>query len=693
MATHREGNPQEMLDNPGGIAKYSTFPLGKKHATTEIFGIITPFEFRDVITGDEHQIGSEETVDTYTLTAPLMSVVWKTREWYMVPRMAILPNAWDKIYTQPVIGDDIDATVAGTSVDQNTWTTFLKEVVKLITTNLTTLKSTTAETGGTAKTIIETFEALLKGMIVNEYIFSYGSLLNRAGIKMAALWSSESGKTKNFDQAFDLFIQSISYGFRVTWDDETPYSVRTGLTADLLTNELSIREFLTKARDNLNFTVTGIWLFDVAGGIIGKTDTLTNDTATAVNAEKGEWVTALDKNAYPYYGIEYGKPVDIARLWAYQLICAETYSDDQIDYIYNSDIYRQYIGDLVKDMIYTAEDHLEDFGYTLNGIWTAYDWLSAAGFAYAASNMSNGYDIPYDYMTALFNLNRSLKYKDYYTGARTTPILPGQNTVAVNDGKFEILDVANASQAAKFKFAVKRIGRKISEYVKGLLGINMAIDYHYPLWIGSTKTILHAIETDNTGAAMYDKDIPKAVTSNLVGKSGNYRFVGTFDRYGIIVGVSFYDVERMYYRGVDRNTMKVDRFDHFNQYMQFAGDQPLYSEEYDAALTVSAGTYFGYKPAYEELKEPINTADAGFVTALPGYAFLNDMEKNGGNAPGARANEHVSPDFIRSKPTELDRFYKSLSGYSLSNYFHFIIIYSQGDDAKRPIVYNPGLAL
>lgn len=699
MATRRQGKAQENLGNPGGTASYSTFDLSKKHATTETFGLITPFEFRNIITADEHEIGSGDRVETYTLAAPLMTQVWKTKDWYTVPRMAILPNSWDKIYTQPTIGDDIDATIAGTSVDADHWTAFIDGVMKCLRLEVTgTLANLSVNSGDTAQAFIECFERLIKFMIGNEYIFSYGSLLNRSGCKMAALWSCNSGAYKNFDQVFEAFIVELKYGFRVTWDNGTTiYTVRNGGSAKKLSNELSIREFLTKARDDLNFEITH-WLITV-GSVTGfsKTQTISDAANLSdINNTIAKLRTTLTDNAYSSI-IVYSKPVDLARLWAYQLVCAEMYTDDQVDYVYNADIYRQYIGDIVQDLITDHGDGLDDFNYTINGIKTMYDWLSAAGFGYAVAKMSdNSWTVmPYDYMCALFNLNRSLKFKDYFVGAKTTPIAPGQGdtTVVVSNNQFDIVNVANQSQAAKFKFAVKRIGRKINEYVKGLLGIEQAVDYHYPLWIGSTMEILRASETENTGAAQYDAGVPNAKTSNLSARGTEYHFVGKFDRDSIVIGVTYYDVERLYYKGVDRSFMHVDRFDYFNQYMQFAGDQPLYSEEYDAALTDAAATYFGYKPAYEEFKEAINTADAGFVTALPGYAFLNDMEKNGGNNPGARAYEHVSPDFIRSKPTELDRFYKTLSGSSMANYFHFIVIYEQTDNARRSMVTNPNIAL
>lgn len=65
--------------------------------------------------------------------------------------------------------------------------------------------------------------------------------------------------------------------------------------------------------------------------------------------------------------------------------------------------------------------------------------------------------------------------------------------------------------------------------------------------------------------------------------------------------------------------------------------------------------------------------------------FLADEGRNAYNL------DILGPNYIRSYPAELDRFYNSLSGYSLGTYFHFFIINTNELISNRPMAYNPQL--
>lgn len=687
MAQIKEGLPQEKLGNPYGIANYSNFELNYKHGTGEIFGLLTPFEVRDAITGDEHNLSNESEEKSYTLTNMLMSEVWKNKEWFLVPKMAILPNAWDKIYTQPTVGDDVDATIVGTSISAANWTGFLNRIAYIIEFWVTQLNLYL--TSSTSYSIDVILTCIMKALIINEYIFSYGSLLNRLGCSMASLYIQKDHKM--FDTLFDLVWQYMPDGFTIEWESNGEiFTVNKSVTANV-TNNITVRECIQRMRDNLDFEISAIYVSPTSKIYLNTTD------ATQIAAIKTT-ILPWDNNAWKLFDrngalYDYSQPVDLVRLWAYQFICAEYYTDDQVDYIYNSQVYREYISDLCKKMLVANNKSLSDTYYTINGINIPYDWCSAFYFK-EANNLSlylvSSYIDEYcDYLTAIFNLNRSLKFKDYFTGGRTKPIATGDVIVNTTGNQFSVLDFAKKTQQTRFRMAIQRIGRKIDEVAKGLLGVEQAVDYHYPLWIGKTTDIIHATETENTGSDQYSKNI--AVTSRLEGYSNQYGFKARIDRDCVLMGIAYYDVERFYFRGVERSFMHVDRFDHFNQFMQYAGDQPVYSEEYDAAMTGAASTYFAYKPAYEEFKEGINRADSAFVTSLEGFIFLDDVNEKAFFNKNQRMNAHVSPDFIRSKPTEMDRFYINITGYSLATYFHFISLYKNYNNATRPMAYNPGV--
>lgn len=699
MAQIREGNAQEKLGNPYGTADYSTFEFGNKHATTEPFGLLLPFDVKNGITGDVHKLSNTSIEKSYTLDAPLMSQVWKNKEWFLVPKMAILPNAWEKIYKQPKIGDDVDAQEVGTSIKASYWKTILTKVHGLLIKTAHKIEDYVDQTQGvTAEYLLD---YLFKSLILNEYIFSYGSLLNRLGASMASIYINQYSYT--FDEIFNQIITVFTGGgFRIYWEDndDEHYMVDFGMDREYTKpNSITMREALQRMRDNLEFHIETIYPDSSSSGINVNTTTAgeiaTLRTYFGIILNKLENLGILGSSAT----YNYSKPMNYERLLAYQFICAEYYTDDNVDYIYNDDILREYISTLVKDFADNSQS-LEYYYYEYNGIKVPYDWCSAHYIKDMLTYISACEDlVNVEYketiasrtiFTALFNLNRSLKYMDYFTGGRTRPLATNDVIVSVQSNQFKVLDLSKRTQETRFKMAVNRIGNKIDEYVEGLLGIKQAVDYHYALWIGKTTDVIHASETENTGTQQFE--LPYAVSSRFEGYSNQYGFEAKLDRDAILMGITYYDIERYYFRGVDRHFMHVDRFDMFNQFMQYTGDQPVYSEEYDAKLTGDNATYFSYKPAYEEFKEGINKADSGFILSLKGFIFLDDVNEKNFFNKSTRAAQHLSPDFIRSKPTELDRFYSNLgTNFSLGTYFHFIVIYNNGDNAVRPMAYNPAL--
>lgn len=675
MATIQTGGGQNKLPQPEK-AHYSTFDQLSKHIyTTGRFGENQVCCVMNAITGDNIKIRNEHKLTTYTLSAPLMTPIYMEKDFFLVPRQAILPWNWEKIYQQPNIGEDIDATVVGTSVKIETWQRFLTQINTEI---------NSANTGiinsGTIEDALEQLTNMIKLLIVEEYIYSYGSLLNNMGCKMAAIWKPTSGgesevwqefmKSKNFDEIFEKIIYEIEYGFSVYWEDSeeqmyTVQGIRTDRQIDTTAvgNKISMNEFLTKARDDSNWHIT-TWY---------KSSTQIQNDLAALKTQIGRLrigLTASRNNR-----TEYEEPVDLARVWAYQLINAEYFTNDKVDYIYSAELYRQYIGNLI--------DKQEGDFYTFdwNGISYQYDYLSAYYFGLMT------YQINFNYVAALFSYKRSLKYLDYFTGSKTRPLGVGDFNVNPDElGRVNVIDITRKIQAQRFANAVNRIGRKAEDYAKSLFGVNMKRDMHTPIWLGSTRDIIRSSETENTGDAQISS--PNAVTSRLESYGGNSQFNIDVDRDGIIVGIYFFDLERSYSRSIHRSFMHVNRYDMYNPYLQYTGDQEIKAAEYDASLeSTGEQNTFGYVPAYEEFKQDFNEAQGGFITALPGYTFIDGMEKNSGLFRPTQVKQ--GPDFIRQKPVELDRYYNSLTGHSLANYFHFIIDFYNDIDAKRPMSYNP----
>ena len=687
--TRQNGEAQNKLGNPQGTPGYSNFPIHSHHYTTERFGIIDVCGVINGIEADQHDWRPSHELTTYTLSAPLMTPVYKEKDYIVVARQAILPRNWNKIHVQPNIGDDIDATVIGTSVKATEWSKLLK-IAAVDFPGAAIGVVETAETDSDVTEMCKASQYMFQSITLRESIFSYGSLLCKLGCAMAALW--RNGNMKTWDIAMDEAMAYLEgenskiYGFEIQRGTEKTFvNLRVG-AANTPANTIGLREFLDICRENpADFQIN--WIAKDATGAHATTGDLTNIMNTWVAVHEILQFGFNDAGALTYH-----EPVDLARLWAYQLAVAEYFTNSHVDYIYSAELYRQYIWSKILDAGCYAQS------FTWNGIEYEYDYLSAKYFHEVIGQMNSNvetitenpeqWDGAMEYLAGIFSYHRSLKYLDYYTGSKTRPLAVGDVTINPGaGGAINVIDVTRKGQAYKFLNAVQRLGRKADDYALGIMGVKQQHDWHNPLWIGSTRSGVNAEITDNTGEAQVKE--PNSQTARLYGVDGKYKFQYNEDRDAIIIGLTWYDVERSYWKGVHRSFMHVDRYDMFNPYLQYTGDQEIKKEEYDAAQN---GT-FGYVPAYEEFKQEPNKASGGFVTSLPGYTFLDAVDSNNRQGFDALKNTHIGPEFIRSKPVEFDRFYNSLTGYSLGTYFHFIVDYYNENNCKRKMAFNPGVAL
>lgn len=685
----QHGDEQNRLGSPYGQPNYSRFPIKGHRFTTESFGRIDVCGVFNAIEADKTSWLPSHEITSYTMNAPLMQPLFKEKDYILVCRCAILPFNWDKIHVQPNIGQDIDASLYGTSVKATTWAAFMQSPKTIMAVaNAYASYDVDDPYADTLNALINAIRAIILG----EYIFSYGSLLTKCGAKFAPIFHDKDNN--NYDDYFDWVIKEIFtdiYAFKVEFGDNE-YIVNIKLDKDYLDNkEITIDEFLDRARENPgDFEIKE--LYGSIGETINTTDIAWNATADRV------------QNAYTQmndYASVYTKPVDIARLWAYQLAVAEYMTNNHVDYIYSAELFRQLVHahEIQANALFNS-GIAEEETISYNGLTIPIDYLSAYYFGYYVSNilgridpddLGSSYDFVIEYMrymSLLFALRRSLKYMDYFVGSKTQPLAVGD--VKINPdagGKINVIDVTRKSQAYKFYNAIARIGRKAEDYSLEIMGVKQKHDWHVPLWLGATRSAVQANITDNTGEAQMTE--ANAQTSRFYGIEGKYKFDYEFDRDAIVIGLTYYDLERCYGNGVHRSFMHVNRFDMYNPFMQYTGDQEIYGEEYDARATDT----FGYVPAYEEFKQVYNEVDGGFMTKLPGYAFVDGLMENTRNAAATLEDKKIGPDFIRSKPTELDRFYKSLTGHSLANRFHFIVDYYNEIDAKRRMAFNPGVGL
>ena len=100
----------ERTEGKSAPVSHSKFDLSYHNFLTTSYGEITPFFRMEGVPGDKITLRNSHKVRSYTLKSPLMSDVFMQKDYFAVPMEAILPINWNKVFTNPVVGDDVDAS-------------------------------------------------------------------------------------------------------------------------------------------------------------------------------------------------------------------------------------------------------------------------------------------------------------------------------------------------------------------------------------------------------------------------------------------------------------------------------------------------------------------------------------------------------------------------------------------------------
>lgn len=635
-----------------------------KVAGTYRFGEIAPHFVAENVNADDVAFMSRHSVRSYTLKAPLMQDIKIHKDYFLVPNEAILPFNWQKIYTQPVLGDDIPNLYVNTVFK---W----KSIYDFFVTVCNKLSSVEID----SKTRLT---RVLKFAVAIERFFSAGSLFSTLGAhfhKLAFLRLHAEGRFFSVDQYVDALMKYLSdaidastpLSYKVRFGDVT-YCLVTSIDPEKFFSDhiLTVREFLSMIRDDNS------WYFVSLGDEFDPDDSLV--------PQLGEFNFSVSPEKLEDF--------NYSRELAYQIVCSHFYTNDKVDYIYTAELFRQNVHSLCGSIINLDSDGFDEY-FSYNGVRIPYDYLSGHYLHYVLAIAENSVDYAwehsvdpvYDLFRLLFGFNRSLRFVDYFTTAKTRPLAVGDVSAPVVSGGVNAIDTTQSIQKARFLNFVNKVGRRFEEYVGALGGRNVKPDYHNPLYLAETTDNVVGVETENTADDQFTA--PTSVSSVLRGNADKYAFSTSPDRPCILIGVTYFDIDRFYTQNVERQNYHHDRFDMFNEFMQFVGDQPIGLNELYAQS--DKDEVFGYGIRHSEYKQRVNSAFGGFVNnSLPGWLFLSDYSIDG------RGVAHIGPDYIRSRSTELDRFYVSLNGYSLGTYWHFIIKNDNiFQNLSRPMVGTP----
>lgn len=644
----------------------SRFDLSYHNYITPSYGKITPFFSMEGVAGDKIPIRSSHKVRSYTMKSPLMSDVYMQKDFFAVPMECILPLNWQKIFANPVVGDDVNADECNCVFNPS----------KLLPEGVAQIVGCFESGAGwmPAKGLNQLF--------MLEKIASKGSLFSLLGIN---LWSA----------------YYINYGSFSDTKNGYNASVRTGSDVDDVIDVVLgyIRQLVFKDQDQRPITVKYIQLDSgQSSGYIENTKTFSaldaQDTSYLedfFDFAREHYLTSFEISGYTEIGgtmsgftSATNRPsenLNISSLIAYQIVCAHYFTNDRIDFIFSAELYRQMMRGFITN--YSADT----FDY--NGVPTLYDELSGHWINKLASLVSvDATDLPtyksYYYFVNLFGINNSLRYSDYFTGARLQPLAVGNTDVQVNPQGVSVIDVTRNIQIQRFLNLVNKTGRKFEEYVGKLFGTYVAPDYHNPIYLGKIRDKVISYETENTADAQQSKQ--NSVTSTFSSTGNAYALEFDCDRPTIIIGVCSFDIPRVYCRTITRDALHIDRFDYYNPFMQFIGDQDISNAE----LGYSRGSLeFAYQSRHAEYKTKYPICSGGFAkqNVLPSWQFVADLQTF-----GSIESTTLDSNYIRSRRSELDKFYVSLTGESPATRFHFICdFYNDLRIVSRPMVANPNI--
>lgn len=615
------------------IQRSNDFDLSYAHLATLRYADVHPFFAMDALPADRLPFRSFHELRSYTLQAPMMSDIKLHKSFTMVPMQAILPNTWDRFIVNPTKGDDVPDDVY---CNYPILAKLRAYVFDMIGEGVLT---------DSAKSV-----NFAKSVIALESVFSSGSLLACLGIDFSKLWP-------DFDELFDTglvpLLQTLPIKLGVNFGN---VSGTFAINPDVASRVSAT--YVENMHDALDFLRDGCDILAVD-----------SNPTSFIRVDLDEMCTLILQKISQLFNIHqelFSFAYDISKPIAYQLSCVQIMTDDSIDDIYTPNLFRQ--------LVY---EYTDPAFFTYNGGPIMYDEFSM-------NRMLTITDI-YEFFTLIFSFRKSLKYGDYFIDARPQPYAVGDMSAEVKDGQVSAIDTTRSILSQRFLNWSNRVGNKIHDYILALTGVSPTAKTDEPKYIIHEVFDVTGFEVENTGA---DQRADVSVTTQLKTQNDRYLFNIEINEYCIILGLAHFDVKRLYTGRVDRSNLKSNRFDFFNKFFQYAGDQDIKRIELSSALT-NAYDAMAYTTRHMQYKTAVSQAVGAFSNGtLPSWAFVNDESEE--VTHGIKIFG-INSDFIRNHNSEFDRFYSALTGYSLGTYFHFIVKFNNIANMDRQMAIAPDI--
>lgn len=663
---------------------YNKFNLSRPLFQTERYADINLIEAVEGVEGDKLNFASKHSIRSYTLKAPVEFELYKKKTYFAVNNLAILPNNWKKVYKQPNKGDDVDYHVNCVS----DYKAFLYRIL---------LRIKYASTSGEFAPSSDNYNYLWRILLLLESIHSDGSLLSSMNGHFSRFINVLGGLT--FDEWLDETLSHYSGADANSYLQVNFPSISSSLfvnysgSVDTSVIILSNRTLFDLMRTFSDFSVVYLPSFE----------NQFNYLLSRLQMLSLSYDPDIDDPDNP----DEDEAINFSRLVAYQLVCSQFYTRDSVDNIYTAP---EFI-DNAKSTILEAISMNNSQGYTRSS-WPqfSYNGTNYDYDVFSGKIIDNVFDVfgnfgkqstqyitndymynAYNYLHMLFFYRKSLRYGDYFVGAKTLPYAPMDVTADVVGNGVSALDMTRSIAAQRFANSVERAKNTWKDYLKEITGGTASPDPYEPRFLASSTSQVSGFQVENTSERQFTNE---NITTILKSSNSNYVYEMEVEEPCIIIGVSTYEVPRVYSATVDRFFHHTDRFNMFNKFFQNIGDQEISQNERNASFVTRL--IFGYTPRHMEYKQRYPIAAGGFVNNLPGYAFITDNKESGqdifdmGSGVGNDYTK-ISSFYLRNRNSEFDRFYASLTGLGLASYFHFQVKYMNILHASRQMEYSPSI--
>ena len=666
--------PNNSLNDAAPSVRHSfnRFNNGYSHYTTANYGEYTPFFNQICNPADSKKFKSVSQIRTLSLHSPLYSAMKMNKDYFFVPYDAILPHSWQKIYRNPSQGDDVPDDTNTVIPDVRILFQFAERFVANLNTFFSKIELNFADLTSLGKFIYMAFPLM-------DAFFSSSGLLSRLGYNNnhSSLFKIDNVLYPTWDRCAEvlypmLFPDGVTMpfnfpsggvGYKFIIDNDPNYIVN-----ELYPNKMSIsgRDALSFMRyypDAIMSYASDFNMF--LTGVRGK-------RSTPIAISTINFLSDVDLEPKNYV-FNYDQCV------AYNLVCAQFYTNGNVDAVYNAELYRDALGSYVK-LFNGAFDT-----YSYNGINVLYDVASGHYMSIALSKLLSEHSdselvSSLGYLRNIFCVQNALKYGDYFTGSHTRPLAVGDVTAPVVGDAVSAVDITKAIAYQRFLNVVVKLKNSFADYLRSIFGTLPAPDYHEAKFVSHSEGAIDGFEVANTTG-----DDQGNLVTLLHSVKENFEFELQCDMPGIAMGIVSFVASRAYCQTRDRMFMREDRYDMFNPMLQTIGDQPIYGMEKSPLYT----TPFGYVQRYMEYKQRYNVASGAFDDVLRTYCIICDSPHASSNALEL-LSPNVNPVSIRLTPRELDRFFTQVA-WSYGNSFHFICEFDNQLDDVREADYAPSI--